>query len=558
MRVKGTLFIGVLLALLLQADPTLGTDYRACMDCHRGIETMDTNHAFPCQDCHLHPEDRLRKRSTHDSVVRYPGAPEHMDTFCGGCHQQEIARLRNSLHTTMAGIIGQTRYLWGAQDDPMPRYAPSPHPELKALPEALKQPRNPPELVDDLLNKRCLACHIGRVPPQEKGYYRGLGCSACHVLYADDGLYKGDDPAMKGRKGYPRTHTFADPIPVQQCLHCHNGPRVGADYPGMFEHDYHHSYRTPWKTGSQPDPVYLMDHHRLRPDIHFQKGLLCVDCHDKGDVMGRGVLARHEKEAVRVRCEDCHGPARASGRGGRAIHSGKEGTVFVDRQGRRHPLPQWNEKIPAHSVPRMQKLHCTSCHGGWGFYDYGMSLMRDDRVDLSHWGAWRLQGDETVAGLFDYSGLFLGTEQSVGAWFLGWRFRRWENLTLGVDGEGRITPLRPHYQYLISYVDREGKVILDNVVPERGDGSGPGWASMPFVPHTVQPRGRSCEECHGQELAAGRGLWRGEGPDLMLTKASPPVYPGMRLLNQEETVGLLRKGPFFRRMRSRALNQAME
>ena len=301
-----------------------------------------------------------------------------------------------------------------------------------------------------------------------------------------------------------------------------------------------------------------MDHHRLRPDIHFQKGLLCVDCHDKGDVMGRGDLAPHEKKAVRVRCEDCHGPARESGWGGKAIIPGKEGTVFVDRQGLRHPLPQWDEKITAHGVPQMKRLHCTSCHGGWGFYDYGLSLMRDDRVDLSRWGAWRLQGDETVAGLFDTSGLFLGTEQSVGAWFLGWRFRRWESLTLGVDGEGRITPLRPHYQYLISFVDKGGKVILDNVVPERGDGRGPGWASMPFIPHTVQPRGRACEECHGQELAAGKGLWKGEGPDLLLTKASPPVYPGMRLLNQEETDRLLRKSPLFRRMRSRALNRAMK
>jgi hypothetical protein len=204
----------------------------------------------------------------------------------------------------------------------------------------------------------------------------------------------------------------------------------------------------------------------------------------------------------------------------------------------------------------MQRIHCTGCHGGWGFYDYGMSLIRDDRPDLSRWGAWRLQGDETIAGLFDDRGLFRGSGQGIGAWFLGWRFRKWENFTLGVDGEGRITPFRPHYQYLVSFVDSEGRVILDSVAPERGDGSGPGWAYTAFIPHTVQPKGRACEDCHGQELAAGKGLWKGKGPDLALTRASPPVYPEQRLLNAKETERFLRRSPLYRRMRSRALSGA--
>jgi len=290
-----------------------------------------------------------------------------------------------------------------------------------------------------------------------------------------------------------------------------------------------------------------MDHHRLRPDIHFQRGLLCVDCHDKGDVMGRGELRAHEKQAVRVRCLQCHGPGKGA----------KEKT-FLDRQGRWHPLPLWDEDNPAHGVPRMQRLHCTSCHGAWGFYDYGASLFRDDRKDLSRWGAWRMQGDAAVAGLFDDRGRFLGGEATEGPWFLGWRFRRWEDLILGKDGDGRITPFRPHYQYLVSFVDPGGRVVLDSAVPERGDGSGPGWAFMPFFPHTVQARGRDCEACHGQGLAAGNGLWQGNGPDLPLFRATPPVYPEMGLLSEGERGRLLNKGPSFRRARARAMQQKME
>ena len=349
-----------------------------------------------------------------------------------------------------------------------------------------------------------------------------MGCAACHVPFADDGRYRGNDRSLKGRVGYPWLHVFHGPITTGQCLHCHNGPRIGADYVGLFQHDFHRSYRTPLSGGTLPRQLYIMDHHRLKADVHHDRGLLCVDCHDAGDVMGRGKPVAAQKDAVAVRCRSCHTK---------------------------------DPSIPAHAIPGMEKIHCLGCHAAWGFMDYGPSLVRDDRKDLTRWSPWRLQGDESVLDLFDVRGQFFGKKDAsfYGPWLLGWRFRRWEYLTLGKDDKGRIVPFRPRYQYQISYVDNTGRVVLDNAVPTRGDGTGPGWAYMPYYPHTVQKRGRSCEACHGVPLAAGDGLWEGFGPDLALTKPSPPVYSSMRLLSESERQRLLLKSDAYRKWRFKAL-----
>jgi hypothetical protein len=199
----------------------------------------------------------------------------------------------------------------------------------------------------------------------------------------------------------------------------------------------------------------------------------------------------------------------------------------------------------------MEKIHCLGCHSRWNFMDYGSSLIRDDRPDLSRWAPWRLQGDAGVADRFNRQGQCQGDSISstTGPWFRGWRFRRWEYLTLGKDTRGRIVPFRPRYQYRISFVDRKGTVILDDVVPKKGDSQTPGWAFMPIYPHTVQRKGRSCEACHGQPLAAGLGLWKGEGVDLALTRPSPPVYPSMELLSDPEKKILLEKTQRYRQWR---------
>src|SRR6266481_5865533 len=72
------------------------------------------------------------------------------------------------------------------------------------------------------------------------GDYRGSGCTACHVIYANDrdplhsgayarfghsGFSASSDPAIpKNESGHPIKHTFTRAIPSSQCMICHIHP----------------------------------------------------------------------------------------------------------------------------------------------------------------------------------------------------------------------------------------------------------------------------------------------------------------------------------------------
>lgn len=509
-------------------------DFTSCRSCHSGIETMDENHNFPCADCHVMLENRNKIISDHSLIVRHPSSPAKVNIFCGSCHEKEIAHLKKSRHWSLAGMISQTRFLWGAQPDPMPLYSAVPGKSMKKLPQTPSSIQTPKDLVDDLLRRRCFSCHMGQPSVKAVGMFRGQGCAACHVLYENSGIYYGSDSMIKllkdknKTKGYPREHKFCSPIPVRQCMHCHNGSHTGGDYTGLFAHDYHQSYRRPLSNGYLPETIYLMDNHKLAKDVHCQAGLLCIDCHGQGQVMGNTDVYKKQKDFnAESGCTHCH----------------KKSSIV---------------HITEHNIPGMERVHCLGCHSAWASYEYGAEFIRDDQNDLSRWAPWRMQADASIRTLFDTRGRFKGIPDpdTQGYWFIGWRFRRWEYLTLGKDENGWIVPFRPHHQYRVSYVDSRGDIILDSVIPERGDKKGRGWAYMPFYPHTVQKRGRDCEACHGSRIAAGMGL-KGDmkSQDLLLTKPSPPVYPAMELFDKKEKQKLMNKSLIYKKWRFKIMWQ---
>jgi hypothetical protein len=87
------------------------------------------------------------------------------------------------------------------------------------------------------------------------GDYRSSGCSACHVLYANDrspihsgpnwihgnrGASASTDPTIpKNESGHPINHTFTSSIPVSQCMvcHVHPGTTVMNSYIGYMWYD---------------------------------------------------------------------------------------------------------------------------------------------------------------------------------------------------------------------------------------------------------------------------------------------------------------------------------
>ena len=563
------LAVGILVCIGLMAIRALASEkinYADCLACHQGIESISARHPFPCADCHLLPKDReANSLTSHEKIVRNPSALEQVEAFCGACHETEIREVRHSLHSTMAGIINQTRYLWGAQEAAAPgtyglsgplQPLPTPQPEIHA--------ETPAMLVDDFLRRRCLRCHVHGKGPKGPGLYRSTGCAACHVLYTNEGRYEGGDRAIdRSRTGYPARHAFSIRIPNRQCLHCHNNNHVGADYEGLFQHDTSDVYRSPMINGGLGPKLYGLDHHRLARDIHAEKGLWCIDCHSRRDVMGDGRVYGFQMEVPKRSCSDCHGgfDGKAPDMTGPSIRKDSVGLVFVSRDGRKkHRLPQFRPETAGHRIKAHARVRCSACHAQWSFQDYGMSVIREDRIHDYKWRDLTLQGDPWLQEKLkvcadspktDYpmSVDYLSGLQREGIWSMGWRFRRWEPMPLGVDPAGRYAILRPLYQYLVTHVDREGKVPLDSVAPERGDGSGKGWTFMPYVPHTIAPFGRACTACHMNRLAAGLGIQDELTIDTVLTVPSPPAVKGMRLLSQEEQGRLLKPSAQWHRER---------
>jgi hypothetical protein len=545
-------------------------DFADCLKCHEGIEATSENHPFECAACHVGQGERAEGRLTaHGKIVSNPSAPDQWSRFCLPCHREEIDRVVRSLHGTLAGVINQTRYLWGAQAsaDP-PLYGLGGGLASLPVPDPLVYPETPHDLVDDFLRRRCLRCHLYDRGPGGRGLYRSTGCAACHVLYGDDGLYVGQDRAIaRDRPGHPAFHRFTKRIPNGQCLHCHNGNHVGADYEGRFEADFRDTYRYGlWPAGERPVEYGLQD-HRLRKDVHAEKGLWCIDCHQRSDIMGDGAVHGYQMAVVKRTCTDCHGGfGRALPLDGiTQVRRGTAGFVFVSRgEGREHPLPLFDRASPGHDVAEHHRLRCSACHGQWSFQDYGLSVIREDAFNGEKWASLTAQGDPELENtlkkyasdpgvVYALSRDRLNDQERPGIWSMGWRFRRWEPMPLGVDQNGRYTVIRPFYQYQVSYVDRLGNVAVDSATPLRGDGSGVGWAFMPYVPHTVGPVGRSCDSCHLNRATAGLGLQQVLTEDTVLTMPSPPALSSMRLLNESERQRLLNPSERWRKGRFRAL-----
>src|SRR6185295_16081265 len=52
---------------------------------------------------------------------------------------------------------------------------------------------------------------------------------------------------------------------------------------------------------------YIEDPAATPADVHHQRGMHCVDCHTRNDVMGDGFLYARMEDAVEISCEACHG-----------------------------------------------------------------------------------------------------------------------------------------------------------------------------------------------------------------------------------------------------------
>ena len=430
-----------------------------CRDCHDF--TLDKNHNFACPDCHAGKTGVFSKEEAHEGLIAWPAHPDVMAKTCGRCHADRVEKAGHSLHFTLKNKVNIVRRSFGTNQ------------ELTSLTEIPVHDtiESPLALADDLLRRRCLRCHLYFSGDPYPETTHATGCAACHLSF---------------QKGRLASHQFSKSPGDEQCLHCHYGNFVGADYHGRFEHDFHWDYRTPYTAQSAPPRPYGLEFHQLSPDIHQTGGLLCIDCHSGPELM--------TKAKTQISCESCHLAGKEKPPLDN-LHKIDDALILnLKKDGRKIQVPQLSH--PAHQL-HGQKAHCSVCHAQWSFSDQGTHLLRQDAEDYDPWGALTVQGsfeveDQLETNLYsdeEYPVPFMRDKITstarLGIWLKGYGQRRWEFPLVCRGQDNRLHICRPILDLHLSFVDKNEKVIYDSVSPEKTKPYG----LLPYTPHTTGKAG---------------------------------------------------------------------
>lgn len=167
----------------------------------------------------------------------------------------------------------------------------------------------------------------------------------------------------------------------------------------------------------------------------------------------------------------------------------------------------------------MDNLECYACHASWVPQCYGCHVNVDYSLDEN--GKMPMRTDwissansRTSDGQTSESRIGDKGVMSPGKVKEGRSYLRWEEPVLGINGEGRVTPLMPGCQVVYTVKGRDGNTIAHNVIGNSEDEAQqlnqeviPLAIDMaPVQPHSAQRKARSCESCHNNAKAMGYGI----------------------------------------------------
>ncbi|MDA8164370.1 MAG: hypothetical protein M0017_04985 [Desulfobacteraceae bacterium] len=506
-----------------------------CLSCHQQ-EKLDPAHdtkILGCSSCHLGNPLAINEKEAHQGIVKNPGDLRVVERTCGNdsCHASDVKRVKNSLMATNRGILATLRYYW--------KEAPNQNGDF-SVEKLMKSGET--SLAIDYYRKLCGTCHLWKQKGDMPGFFgeKGGGCTACHHVVPKDGrpiIYKTADGKEDRRPPHP---FITKKIPIANCVRCHNrSGRVGISYQGQFESE---GYGTPYEKGGLSskqlpgDRFYL----ELSPDIHHEKGMACIDCHTRDEIMGDGHAYAHYEQQLEISCGTCH----TSGQPGLTRRNHQLNNIAVEGgkviltgklDGKKHlVLPP---KKGTCDYPGHKRLSCDSCHSTWVPQCYGCHVKRDMR--------------ETHLDK-------LSLKDVPGWWQEGRSYLRYEQPMLAVWGK-KVVIVTPGCQDIVTLINKKGKV-------EKGFNS---FTMAALSPHTTQAKGRSCADCHTSPKTLGlgegtlwreNGTWKFQGLDQgveTLSGKSPPLdgyvtidgkplqkssRPDLRPFNGEELSRILRVG----------------
>lgn len=494
-------------SLLQQKVPIIAGQPEGCLACHLGMTGFSSAHdpkTIGCAACHLGNPFTLDKALAHAGMTRTPGNLDVADKTCAtsNCHGNQLDRVRGSLMNTMSGVVAVDKFVFGESHDLNARF------DISAL-------RHSP--ADTHLRNLCASCHFGQSklqPGPVNESSRGGGCSACHLQY---------DPAAEAelRRGVGAPAPLHHPgisvnVSEQACFGCHSrSGRIATNYEGWHETllDGASAKASPGWPGNFRTLADGRIFERHPADVHFEKGMTCIDCHVAAEIMGDGARHAHERDAVKIACVDCHASAETPAREfaqldaetqiivalrklnvpGRRFATSPSGSVvypnvFLDGSG--HPLlalknsattlaPKPLAPVCVGSIHR--RLDCAACHTSWA----PQCLDCHTSFDPASQG-WDHLAGKFVAGEWQETGnQYLGDAPALG----------FERQTL-LDGKAdeRITTFIPG-------------MILNLELPQ-GAAKDRNRFHRLFAPassHTTVTKARDCRSCHANPAALGYG-----------------------------------------------------
>ncbi len=502
-----------------------------CITCHIGIKDISSSHptdTFGCVICHGGDPLTLDVNQAHKNIIggKNPSNLKYVKKSCGlsKCHSNDIKRVKNSLMNTMAGVIADLRYQWNAQKNKRGIYATVNTKDnfgniLKKIPFYQKKdiPANYNEkfeisdkISDSHFRKFCSMCHIGADNPNSTSNHSS-GCATCHVIYENSSRYKGEDPTIpKDEPGHAPFHRLTKKIPSKQCIHCHNrSNRYGTSYIGIGENDF---YGTPYHKGNLNSNRLIGGrfYYHFKSDIHFEKGMECIDCHTANEIMGNGKIHFKMDEATLITCEDCHGSYEKNvktikisslnnpllSKYGKlklndkiVISDKKEILPNIKKEGKNlylyTKLQNTKLKIKTvfkdknHKINNCNKnMECYTCHYSWTMLCYGCHIGYNPKYP---------QRD------------FLTNYKSMGRWYEHRSYTRYTDTVLGINKRGKISPM----QFCQSQITFPAKGYDNKIFIHKDNTTS--YVVAPVQPHTVTKLSKKCEDCHNNPMAIGIG-----------------------------------------------------
>ena len=537
-----------------------------------------------CIVCHGGNPATKHKHKAHKGTIKYflehkgpkefypaPGSSWINQNTCGMCHPNQVASQMNSLMMTEQGKIQGAMWSFGGKEgythvngnyktanpkDPHsrlgtkeyqaymselsklePQAFPKEMQQLPPAPTAEEVEKDPSLAVFTYLRQECLRCHTGSKGRSRRGDFRGIGCSSCHVPYSNAGLYEGDDKSIsKKEPGHMLVHSIQSSrkvkvavhdvnysgVPTETCSTCHNrGKRIGVSYQGLMETEYKATFDA---EGNAQPKLHTKRYIHMKADVHFQKGMLCQDCHTSNDMHGDGFLTGANLGAVEIECQDCHGTTKkypwelplgysdefqTSPKMGKARGVAqdvasylKQGYMPKDKgdgyiiMARGNPLPKAvkkGNKILMHLASgkdielkplkllkeeealskkalvamdqitaHNDKMECYTCHATWAPQCYGCHVKVDYSGGKQNVDYVKMSHDQDIHGTTG------GMRKSLKKYLVDGKvtetrsYLRWEDPMLGQNGEGRITPLVPGCQVTVTVIGKDGKALLQN------------------------------------------------------------------------------------------------